>query len=91
MKEFFYTYLLLINLIGFISMGIDKRKAIKHQWRISEKTLFFIAFFGGSLGTVLAMYCFHHKTKAKPLSILLPGCLAFHIILVGYLFIQYYT
>lgn len=85
MKELFYTYLLLINIVGFISMGIDKRRAIKHHWRIPERTLFLTAFFGGSLGTVLAMYCFHHKTKAKPLSILLPGCLLLHTVIAGYI------
>ncbi len=44
-------------------MGIDKRKAIKKRWRIRESTLFLIAFVGGSIGAILGMRIFHHKTK----------------------------
>ena len=56
-------YLLIVNVIGFCSMGLDKRKARKNQWRIPEATLFAIAFLGGSLGSVLGMHVFHHKTR----------------------------
>ena len=56
-------YLIMINLIGFFSMGIDKRKARKHLWRIPEKTLFLFALAGGSLGSLLGMHTFRHKTK----------------------------
>ena len=44
-------------------MGIDKQKAKRHQWRISEKTLFMVSLLGGSIGTLVGMYFFHHKTK----------------------------
>ncbi len=57
------VYLVLINTIGFVIMGIDKRKAIKHQYRIPEKTLFLVAILGGSLGGFLGMELFRHKTK----------------------------
>lgn len=50
-------------MIGLLSMGIDKRRAIHHQYRISEKMLFMIAIVGGSLGSWIGMYVFHHKTK----------------------------
>lgn len=56
-------YLVLVNLASFCLMGIDKRKAIKHKWRIPEKTLFLSALLGGSLGAVLGMQIFRHKTK----------------------------
>lgn len=56
-------YLIAINIIGFAGMGIDKRKAIKNQWRVPEATLFLIAAIGGSLGSVLGMRHFRHKTK----------------------------
>ena len=56
-------YLIVINLIAFFSMGIDKYKAIHHKWRISERTLFLFAFLFGSIGSILGMYLFHHKTK----------------------------
>ena len=56
-------YSIFINLIGFFAMGIDKAKAKAHAWRISEKTLFGIAFLGGSIGIWAGMYVFRHKTK----------------------------
>ncbi len=56
-------YLIIINLAGFISMALDKRFAIRHTWRIPEKTLFTIALLGGSIGSNLGMQVFRHKTK----------------------------
>jgi uncharacterized membrane protein YsdA (DUF1294 family) len=44
-------------------MFIDKQKAIRNQWRISEKTLFMVAIMGGSVGSLLGMTYFRHKTK----------------------------
>lgn len=52
-----------INVIGFLMMGIDKQKAIKHKWRIPEKTLFLTALLLGSLGIFCGMYVFRHKTR----------------------------
>ena len=57
------AYVIAINLIGFFLMGIDKRKAIKRAFRIPEATLFLIAILGGSIGSILGMYTFRHKTK----------------------------
>lgn len=56
-------YLGIMNLTGFAAMGIDKQRARKHMWRISEKTLFLIAVLGGSLGTLTGMHLFRHKTR----------------------------
>ena len=56
-------YLILINIIGFAVMGIDKKRAIKGAWRISETSLFLTAFLGGSLGCIFGMNYFRHKTK----------------------------
>lgn len=56
-------YLLAVNLVGFALMGIDKRKAIKHVWRVPEAALFWPAILGGSIGAWLGMYTFRHKTK----------------------------
>lgn len=56
-------YLLLLNVFGFLAMYSDKQKAIRKQYRIPEKTLFMLAFLGGSLGTTLGMNVFRHKTK----------------------------
>ena len=44
-------------------MWLDKRKAIRHQWRIPEATLFFIALLGGGLGSIVGMQLFRHKTR----------------------------
>lgn len=56
-------YFLIINVIGFFFMGIDKLRAKKQVWRVPEKTLFLIAVLGGSVGTNIGMYVFRHKTK----------------------------
>lgn len=57
------VYFIVINLIGFLSMYLDKYKAKKHLWRIPEATLFIIAIIGGSIGSILGMRIFHHKTR----------------------------
>ena len=56
-------YFVVLNLIGFALMGIDKRRAVKKLWRIPESTLFIIALIGGSIGSIIGMRVFHHKTK----------------------------
>jgi uncharacterized membrane protein YsdA (DUF1294 family) len=56
-------YFAIINLAGFLIMGIDKRKAVNKLWRIPESTLFIIAIIGGSIGSIIGMRVFHHKTR----------------------------
>ena len=56
-------YLLAVNIAAFILYGLDKHKAQKDQWRISEKTLLGIAVIGGSAGAIAGMFFFRHKTK----------------------------
>jgi uncharacterized membrane protein YsdA (DUF1294 family) len=65
MKSIFYLagFLIVMNIIGFASMGIDKKRAQRSAFRIPEATLFAIALIGGSLGSILGMRVFHHKTK----------------------------
>ena len=63
MTKIILLYLLLTNLTGFVLMGIDKRRARRKEWRISEKKLFGCALLGGSLGMIIGMYQFRHKTK----------------------------
>ena len=58
-----FIWLVAINLITFAAFGIDKRKAVKGKFRISEVTLFVLSLAGGSLGGLAAMYAFRHKTK----------------------------
>lgn len=62
-KWILFVYLFLMNLIGFLSMLIDKRRARKNDWRIRERTLFLLAILGGSIGSLSGMYVFRHKTR----------------------------
>ncbi|NRD76067.1 DUF1294 domain-containing protein [Bacillus sp. BRMEA1] len=55
--------MLIMNVWGFYIMGMDKKRAQKHQYRIQEKTLWLVAVFGGAIGTFLGMRLFRHKTK----------------------------
>ena len=57
------SYLAIMNLVAFAMMGIDKYKAQKRAWRIPEATLFLLVIFGGSIGGILGMFLFHHKTR----------------------------
>ena len=75
------AYLLVMNLIGFALMGADKRRARRHAWRISEKTLFLAAILGGSLGAWVGMYAFRHKTKHWYFVVGMPLILALQIII----------
>ena len=59
----FLGYFLLINIIAFALMGADKKKAKTNAWRIPEKTLFLSAILGGSIGAIVGMQVFRHKTK----------------------------
>ena len=72
-------YLIVINIISLILMGIDKLLAIKNKRRISEHSLITISFFGGSIGTLLGMILFRHKIRKPKFYILVP---LFIIILV---------
>lgn len=56
-------YGIIVNIAGFAAMGIDKSRARRKVWRIPESTLFFIALIGGSIGSLLGMYGFRHKTR----------------------------
>ena len=56
-------YLIAVNVLAFVLMGIDKRRAKKNAWRIPERTLFLPVIFGGALGGVAGMRLFRHKTR----------------------------
>lgn len=73
-----------MSLIGFVIMFFDKKKAIKHQWRIKEITLFTIATLLGSPGILLGMYFFRHKTKHLSFVFGIPAILLIQIMLVYY-------
>ena len=60
---FVIIYFIIINIVGFVSMWLDKLKAKHGAWRIPEATLFSIAILGGSMGSIYGMFHFRHKTK----------------------------
>lgn len=76
-------YLLLLNLIGFISMRSDKRRAIAHGPRIPEKRLFTYAVLGGSLGCLFGMLIYRHKTKHLPFTLGLPVILLLQVFIAA--------
>ena len=86
MKTILLAFLLLVNLLAFALYGIDKLKAKKGAWRIPESTLLLVAFLGGSLGALLGMELFRHKTKHAKFKVLVPLFLILHIALGVYMF-----
>ena len=83
-KQFIIIYLIVINILGFLAMGIDKMKAKNASWRIPENTLFSFCMLGGSIGTIAGMYVFHHKTKKLKFKIGMPLILILEILIVIY-------
>lgn len=78
-------YLAAVNLAAFALMGLDKRRARRGAWRISEKALFLPAVLGGALGGLLGMRVFHHKTKHWYFRFGLPALLILQVILAGWI------
>lgn len=81
-------YLLVINIIGFLAMGIDKHKAKKGSWRTPEATLMTLCLLGGGIGTISGMYTFRHKTKKLKFTVGMPTILVSEIALFVYFFLM---
>lgn len=79
-------YLLLASSLAFILFGLDKRRARREQWRISEATLLGLALLGGSPGALLGMYYFRHKTRHAKFRYGLPLLLFLQLNLLLYLY-----
>ena len=75
-------YLVIINVVTFLAFGLDKLKAKADAWRIPEKTLLGLAVIGGSVGGILGMRTFRHKTRHTQFSVGLPVILVVQIVLV---------
>lgn len=88
-KIYILLYLLLMNLAGFLSMGLDKQKAKKQKMRIPEKTLFLFALLGGSFGSTIGMFYFHHKTRHWYFRLGFPLILLAQLFLLCLYFIYY--
>ncbi|MBN1068749.1 DUF1294 domain-containing protein [Clostridium cagae] len=78
-------YLLFINFIGFCIMLIDKNRAIHKEWRVPEKTLIGISIIGGSIGMLLGMFTFRHKTKHLKFLLGIPVIIIIQFYIVIYL------
>ena len=79
------SYLLIVNLVAFVGMWWDKRKARQQDWRVSEGALYILAFIGGAIGIIAGMYKFRHKTQKRSFQ-----AVAFIGLLIS-LFLYYYA
>lgn len=79
---FSLVYLVLINIISFLIVYIDKKKAINHKWRIKESSLIFLSLIGGSIGILISMKIFRHKTKHRKFTIGVPLILLLQILII---------
>ncbi|MGP7816735.1 DUF1294 domain-containing protein [Niallia sp. 01092] len=78
-------YFVFINIVGYFLMKVDKKRATKHQYRISEKTLWSIAFLFGSIGLTVGMNTFRHKTKHTNFKVGLPLLSLLEIGIIAYI------
>lgn len=85
LHSYLACYLLAINAVTFIVYNIDKYKAKKAKWRISEATLLLLAVLGGSIGAWIGMKVWHHKTMHKKFKYGIPAILLIQIALMAYL------
>ena len=77
-------YLIVINILGFLVMGLDKHKAKMADRRIPENTLFMFTILGGGVGTIAGMYVFHHKTKKMKFKVGMPLILILEMLIFVY-------
>ena len=84
MRIFIY-YLIVINALTFLLYGIDKWKAQRSKWRIPEGTLILLAAVGGSIGALIGMYLFRHKTKHLKFTLGVPAILLIQAALIYFL------
>ena len=88
MMNIILGYLLAVNITSFLLYGIDKYKAKKGRWRISEATLLLMAVIGGSIGAWVGMRIWHHKTIHKMFKYGIPVIIIFQVALAVYLLIN---
>ena len=81
-------YLTSINVATFITYGIDKLKAKRSKWRIREASLLLLAVLGGSIGALIGMKVWHHKTMHKKFKYGVPAILIVQMAIIGYLLMK---
>ena len=79
-----FIYLLAVNVVTFFMYGIDKWRAKRSKWRISEATLLLMAVIGGSIGAWLGMKVWHHKTLHKKFRFGIPAIIIIQLFIIGY-------
>ena len=77
------VWLVVVNIAAFAAFGVDKSRARRDEWRLRERTLFLLAILGGSLGAILGMRLFHHKTRHWYFRFGLPAILALQLMAVA--------
>lgn len=80
--NYIVIYYLLINVLSFFAMGIDKKRAKRGEWRIKETTLWWLAVAGGALGGFMGMRVYHHKTKHTSFKIGFPSIAVIQLFLL---------
>ena len=83
-------YLAAINVVTFFLYGVDKWKAKRSKWRVKEATLIWMSVFGGSIGALLGMKAWHHKTQHKKFKYGIPLILLVQLIAIAWLFYARY-
>ena len=82
---YFTLYVIIINIIGFLVMFLDKTKAKNGDYRISEKTIFIISLLFGAVGVYIGMYKFRHKTKHLLFNIGIPVLIIINVLSIYYI------
>ena len=90
MLKWLAFWVLFWSILDYVLMGVDKWKAKRERWRVPEKTFFLVAVLGGSLGAILGMYAFHHKTRHWYFKWGLPAILIAQIALGGWLYWRFF-
>ncbi len=83
-------YLIIVNLITCILFGVDKLKAAMGSWRTPERVLLLFTFIGGSVGALVGMQVFRHKTRHWKFRICVPLALLLHIAIIVFLCVKGY-
>ena len=89
MTQYLLICLAVVNVAAFAAMGIDKAKAKAGAWRVPEATLFLLAVLGGSVGGILGMQLFRHKTKHKTFTVGFPAILVCQLALAAYILLKW--
>ena len=83
--KYLLVSLIVINVLTFFIYGIGKWKARRNKWRISEAALLWLTVAGGSIGALLGMKVWHHKTMHKKFKYGLPAILLLQVALAGFI------